>query len=277
MSEKKINFCSGLPRTGSTILMNILQQHPQIFTTGTCALPDVLKNHILIKSRFRESFQAMSCEQADSAMYGMIQGATQGWFSGLTDKPIVISKNRAWSDLLHLYPNSKTIVCVRDIRDVVESFERVNNKLKSIHSFGDAHHLYPAMLEVEKYDYFFKELNAFSASLYQELPRLMELYKKDSTRVKFVRYEDFLKDPTTMLHNIYSFLDMSYYEHDLNNISLSELFEHDNAYFRERTDHHTQPKLASWKPPVRLLSKDFHDKIVNNHRWFYEGFYPEEV
>lgn len=274
---KKIHFCSGLPRTGSTVLMNILQQNPQIFTTGTCALPEVLKNNILIKSRYRESFQAMSSEQADSAMYGMIQGATQGWFSGLTDKPVVISKNRGWSDLLHLYPNSKTIACVRDIRDIVESFGRVNDKLKAIHSFGDAQHLYPAMLEVEKYDYFFKEANAFSVSLYQELPRLMELYKKDPSRVKFVRYEDFLKDPITMLHNIYSFLGMPYYDHDLNNISLSELYEHDNAYFRERTDHHTQPKLASWKPPMRLLSEEFHGKIVNNHKWFYEGFYPEEI
>ena len=31
---KTIHFCGGLPRSGSTILMNILQQNPRIFTTS---------------------------------------------------------------------------------------------------------------------------------------------------------------------------------------------------------------------------------------------------
>ena len=272
---KTIHFCSGLPRTGSTVLMNILQQNPQVFTTGTCALPTLLKDHILVKSRFRECFQAMATHQADAAMYGLIHGASQGWFEGLTHKPVVISKNRGWSDINHLFPNSKTIACVRDIRDIIESFERVNSKIKALHSFGDAQHLYPSMMEVEKYDYFFKEGNAFSAGLYQELPRLMEIYKQDPSRVKFVRYEDLLKDPHGMLQNIYAFLGLSYYEHDLNHIEQSDLFEHDHAYFRERTDHHTQPQLMPWKEPTRSLSEGFHNKVITNHKWFYEGFYPD--
>ena len=63
------HMCGGLPRSGSTLLMNILQQNPGIFTTGTCALSEILQEKILIKSRYSETFQAMSSEQADKAMY----------------------------------------------------------------------------------------------------------------------------------------------------------------------------------------------------------------
>jgi len=275
MNSKTLHFCAGLPRTGSTVLMGILQQNPQIFTTGTCALPDLLYQYVLVKSRFRESFQAMSSEQADDAMYGLVHGAAQGWFNGLTNKPIVISKNRAWANVYHIFPNSKILVCVRDIRDIVESFDRVNSKIKALHSFGESESLYPSMTEEEKYNYFFKEINAFSAGLYNQLPRFMEVFVKQRDRVKFIRYEDLLQEPEYMLNEIYTFLGISSYQHDLNNIQQTELFEHDNAYFREKTDHKIASVITKFTEPTRTFSKAFQNRIINEHKWFYDGFYPE--
>lgn len=272
---KQLNFCGGLPRTGSTVLMNILQQNPEIFTTSTDPFPEILSEQILIKSRYRESFQAMSCEQADNAVYGMTMGATKGWYEGLTNKPIVISKSRSWTNLHHLFPNNKIIVTVRDLRDIVESFDRVNNKIKALHTFGDGNILYGSMTETEKYQYHFNEMNAFSSALKHEIMKYIELFKTQPGRIKFVRYEDLLKDPIFMLQRIYDFLCLEYFEHDLNNIQQSALFEHDNAYFREKTDHHTKPALLPWKDPERKLSKNFHEKIVNQNIWFYKSFYPE--
>lgn len=272
---KHLHFCSGLPRTGSTVLMNILQQNPDIFTTGTCALPGLLKDHVLTASRFREQFQAMSTDQADKAMSGFVYGGVKGWFEGLTLKPVVISKNRMWPELLHLFPNSKVIVCVRDLRDIVESFDRVNSKIKALHTFGESGVLYPALSEKEKYDYHFKEVNAFSASLYIELPRLMDRFLNNNKNIKFIRYEDFLKEPYTILNSINNFLQVNSFNYDLKNISQSELYEHDNAYFRERTDHKVKKVMVEWKEPKRVLSNNFHNSIIENHKWFYEGFYPE--
>ena len=272
---KQLHFCAGLPRTGSTVLMNVLQQNPNVFTTSTDAFPEILREQILIKSRYRESFQAMSCEQADDAVYGMAMGATRGWYEGLTNKPIVISKSRQWSTLHHLFPNSKILVTVRDLRDVVESFDRVNSKIKALHTFGDNNILYASMSEDEKYHYHFNEANAFSGSFRSELPKYIELFKEDPTRVKFVRYEDLLKEPEYMLNRIYQFLGLEPYEHDLNNIEQSALFEHDNAYFREKTDHHTKPSMIPWTEPKRVLSDKFHKKVVENNAWFYKCFYPD--
>lgn len=271
---QKLFFCGGLPRSGSTLLMNILQQNPRIFTTGTCALPELLHQHILIKSRYREQFQAMSLEQADKAMYGLIHGATKGWFEALTDKPVVISKNRTWSNLFHLYPDSKYICLVRDIVDVVESFERINARTLALHSFSDDNSFIPAMSESEKYTYYFKSHNALSEALANDLQRMMDVFKKNQSKVLFVRYEDLTQDPIYMLRKIYAHVEEDYFEHDLNNILQSTLFEHDHAYFRERTDHNVNPVFQYYKQPQRTLSDRFQKEVLNNYKWFYEGFYP---
>jgi sulfotransferase len=272
---KQLNFCVGLPRTGSTVLMNILQQNPDIFTTSTDPFPDILSDQILIKSRFKESFQAMSCEQADSAMHGMALGATKGWYEGLSSKPIVISKSRQWCNLRHLFPDAKAIVMVRDIRDIVESFDRLNTKIKALHTVDENNVLYGSMTETEKYHYHFKETNSFSFSLTHEIPKYIDLFKQNSSDIKFVRYEDLLKDPVYMLNRIYHFLGIQSFEHDLNNIEQSSMFEHDNAYFMEKTSHRTKPTMMTWKEPVRVLSNQFHEKIIKENNWFYESFYPD--
>lgn len=270
-----LHFCGGLPRTGSTILMNILQQNPSIFTTATDPFPHILQEQILIKSRYTEAFQAMCAQQADRAVHSMALGATRGWYEGLTSKPIVVSKARQWSGLHHLFPASKILVTVRDLRDIVESFDRVNERVLALHTFGDDHTLYGSMSEEEKLHYHFKEANAFSTTLRHEIPKYIDLFKKHKDRVKFIRYEDMLHDPQYMLARIYEFLDLEPFNHDLNNINQSTMFEHDNAYFRERTDHKTNPQIKRWAPPVRKLSNHFHSQVVKNNQWYYRSFYPE--
>jgi len=271
----KLFFCGGLPRTGSTVLMNILQQNPRIFTTGTCALPDLLHQQVLIKSRYREQFQAMSLEQADKAMYGLIHGATKGWFEALTDKPVVISKNRSWSNLFHLYQDSKYICMVRDLRDIIESFEKINQRTLALHSFADDNALVPAMSESEKFGYYFKSYNVLSDALGNDVVRMMEVFKKNPSRVLFIRFEDFTKDPNYILKKVYNHISEEYYLHDLDNINQSVLFEHDHAYFKERTDHQTAPSFQYYKEPQRTLSIRFQQEVLNNYKWFYEGFYPD--
>lgn len=273
----QIHFCGGLPRSGTTLLMNILQQNPRIFTTGTCALQEIIRDKILIKGRIAESFQAMSTKQSDKAMYGLVHGATKGWFEALTDKPTVISKRHGASGLLHIFPNSKFICMIRDIRDIVESFDRVNEKVQALHSFSDNGTLLPAMHEHEKFKYFFEMPNALGSNLMIEIPRAMELFSRNPERVFFLRYEDFTRDPVYILKKLYEFLEEDYFEHDLNNIAQSELFEHDHAYFRERTDHEVYPEFKYYQKPKRKMSEEFSKKILKDFAWFYGNFYKEEM
>jgi sulfotransferase len=274
---KQLNICTGLPRTGSTVLMNILQQNPKIFTTATDPLPGIIHNKLLIDSRYTEPFQAMSTEQADNAVHGMVMGAVGGWYGGLTKKEIVVSKSRDWSGIYYLFPSSKILVTVRDLRDIVESFNKINRGIKSLHTYGDDKKLYPSFTESEKYNYHFKTSNALSGALHQELPVFMDLFQKTENKVKFIRYEDFLKNPEKVLESVYKFFNEPVFQHDLNNISQSELFEHDNAYFREKTSHKTKPQFVYWQEPKRNLSDEFQKTVIEEHKWYYEAFYPEVI
>jgi hypothetical protein len=131
------------------------------------------------------------------------------------------------------------------------------------------------MSEDEKYSYHFNTSNAFSGALYQDVPRLMNLWQNGhSHRIKFVRYEDLVLNPHQILSDIYQFLELPLFEHDLYNIEQSRLYEHDHAYFREKTSHVVQSKIIEWQQPTRNLSIKFHEKVMNEHRWFYDGFYP---
>lgn len=273
---KQLNFCTGLPRTGSTVLMNILQQHPEIFTTSTDPFPRIVHKGLLVDSRYSEPFQAMSTKQADDAVYGMIMGATQGWYEGLTKKATVISKSRNWAGLHHLYPSSQIIVTVRDLRDIAESFERINEGIKALHSYADDLKMYASMTEPQKYHYHFNSGTALGGS-FDELRTFMDIFQRNENKVKFVRYEDFIRAPALVLEKITKFLNCGKYEYDLNNIEQNAVFEHDNAYFREKTSHRTETKFKPWSEPKRTLSPDFHNSVVENHKWYYEAFYPEII
>jgi sulfotransferase len=272
---KKIHFCTGLPRAGSTVLMNILQQNPELYTTATDPLPFILHKKILVRSRYNEQTQAMDQYQANAAYRGLIRGAAEGWYQGLTDKPNVISKCRGWANLHHLFPESKALVLVRDLRDVAESFDKVNRKLDTLCSLSESDVPYNSMPTEQKFSFYFHEQSSVKEAMIGEVKKFMLLFQDNRSKIKFIRYEDLLKDPIQMLHNIYDFLGMEYYKHDLNNIQQSEMIEHDNAYFAEKTDHKTHPKMLPWNEPIRTLGDEFHDNVIKEHLWFYKSFYPE--
>lgn len=271
---KDINFCGGLPRSGSTVLMNILQQNPRIFTTSTCPLPKLIEK-MVVSSRQDEALQSMNIDVADKAMGEMVKFAAQGWFSGLTDKPVVISKSRNWTPVYHMLPDGKYIATIRDLRDIVESFERIQHRTNAFHTYDGQGVLLPSMTAQEKYHYYFKTPNALSGSYATELSRVVEHAQTGRRKVLFVRYEDLTMDPVRQLKRVYEFLGEEYFEHDLENIEQSELYEHDAAYFRERTSHKVQPSILEKSVEPRRCNPQLLDAIFENNTPYYETFYPE--
>lgn len=272
--NKKVHFCAGLPRSGSTVLMNILQQHPSIFTTTTDPLPYIVTD-VLTRCRYHEPFQAMDGSAADNALYRFVHGGVRGWYNGLTSKPVVISKNRNWPGLLHLFPNSKTIAVVRDLRFIVASFDRVNANLKATHTFNDSGTFMPAMTDSEKFNYYFNQSNPLLDALQNQLTKLVERAHKGLGDVLVIRFEDLIADPTKEINDVLNFLNVDQFEFDFNNIEQSTVYEHDHAYFRERTSHRTQKSILQYTQPPLEMSKALQEQIVHHNIDFYKLFYPE--
>ena len=271
---KVLHMCGGLPRAGSTVLMSILQQNPQIFTTGTDPLPEMIQT-TLIEPRAAGPFVSMDIGDTDKAMHGFITRGAMGWYDSLTDKPVIISKSRNWSNVYHMFPDSKYICMIRDLRDVIESFHRVNGKAMSLHTYSQDKVLLPSMTDNELLHYWLKSGNPILSVLTYELPRVVEAYQKKSREILLIKYEDLMRDPFEVLNRVYQFLGEELFEHDLDNIQQPELYEHDSVYWRERTSHRISSSLLEKTKEPRTLGDVFHSKVIQENLPYYQMFYPE--
>ena len=132
-----VYFVTGLPRSGSTVLMNLLAQHPDFAVTPTSGLVDMVFN--LRKAwphniSFKSELQASSLEDFSPKIRSMLRGVISGYHEEqfLAGKT-VFNKSRGWIAYLDLLEDiferpMKMIVTVRDIRAILASFEKIHRK-----------------------------------------------------------------------------------------------------------------------------------------------------
>jgi sulfotransferase len=127
---KTIYFIAGLPRSGSTLLTNILAQNPACYTTPTSGIIDMLVN---VRNHWdqNEAFKAMDSNLSEQIKQRVMTDMLQSYFAHAS-QPICIDKNRFWCEFLEMAAalvggrdKVKVIVTVRDLRDVLASFEQL--------------------------------------------------------------------------------------------------------------------------------------------------------
>jgi hypothetical protein len=275
---EKLHFCLGLPRTSSTILMRILSENPKIFTTETCPTPFLISSTQNI-TKHRLEFSAMNKEVMKDAYFGFMRNGLKGWFESMTDKPIIISKSRSWSEYLYhthkIYPESKYLVLLRDLRDVFCSFEKLMNEYPFDLNDKDISEPPLQYLPVEErigchFSYEF----ALGRSMYF-LRHVYEMSKKNRENYFFLKHEDFNNNPKKILELLYHWLSEDYFDHNLDNIPDPEYQENYNCY-SSLVSHKTGNKFVkttfNWS---KFLTNDQSNLIINTNKWYYETFYPE--
>jgi len=272
---KTIHYAIGLPRSGSTVLMNILQQNPMIFTSATCPTPSLIDG---LKDKVADisEFHAMDQDVLTTSIAGYIKGGNSGWFKALTDKPVAISKSRNWHDhlnmLFHIYENPKFILNLRDLRNIIGSFEKLLHKYPqwTVGPKEDPFHMMPFDRRLEVY---FGDTSL--GRPLESLHHIFEWMQKRPDCFFVFRFEDFNENPTSCLKSLYEFLELPFFEHDLNNIKQSEQYEHDTVY-RAMVSHKTEPVLKYLEPSwPKIMTPEQSSRVVEHNAWFYETFYPE--
>ena len=192
----KLQFLSGLPRSGSTLLTSLLYQNPLIHTEGVSGLCDLMWN----------AERSLDCDAIKSAnkqdIADSIVTSLPAMYYANTTRPIVIDKCRAWTlplnvAMLKRYYTPKIICCVRDIDDVVASFVSLFERNGRDDFFGSP---------------FESELLMAQAGLQSAIE------SNDTDTFLLVDYNDLIGDTQGELNRIYEFLDLETFQHDLNNI-----------------------------------------------------------
>ena len=267
---KTIFFNASLPRAGSTLLQNILMQNPQIYSTPTSGLSELLLNARTLYST-GDAFRAQDEEQMELAFKGFCSSAIQGYFQNITDRPFVIDKSRAWLGhygfLNWFYEEPKIIVMVRDLRSLFSSMEKNFRK----HPHKDPLIVNGAELKNMTTP---ARVNHFSISppIGPALEWLFEvIHQGQHEKILFIRFEDLTTNPKKEINKVYNYLGLDQYEHDFNNID--QLTHENDVIHGIFGDHKIKNKISQLVDDYNeILGKGESDRIREHYEWFYQFF-----
>ena len=207
-----VHALAGLPRSGSTLLANVLAQHPDVHVSGTSALSNVLDAAQGVLSNDPTVISELS---ANPGMYGryqaVLRGLVSGWYSTMDSRTSVVDKGRAWTPLWILAhdidPAARLIVTVRDPRDVVASIETQHQNTGLFRS--------PVAHGVRDEAELLMSPDGLVGS---QMRYIEDLIRRRSEGVLFVRYESFVVSPQPVLASIEAHLGLESFEYDTENV-----------------------------------------------------------
>lgn len=267
---KRIFFQSSLPRSGSTLLQNIIAQRPDFYASPTSGLLELI---IGARKNFTDSpeFKAQDAQTMDYAFVKFCQHGIEGYYNAITDKPYIIDKSRGWGihyDLLNNILLDVKIICVvRDLRDIFCSMEKKfrSNPLKHdpILDWVTGQGTSTA-----------KRIDQWVANppVGLAIERLSEIFRMGIDKhIHFVKYEDLTLYPQQTMSLIYDYLGVSDYRHDFDNVE--QVTQEDDSIYGQYGDHIIRPKVIPMKSEAdKILGKDITKWIYETFIWYFQRF-----
>jgi sulfotransferase len=231
--EKTYHFMAGLPRSGSTVLAALLNQHPDVYASPQTDLLNMLYE-VNKEIPNYESYKAGLFH----AGYEKVMSSMADNFYSHIEKPVVIDKNRAWGtpynwDNLSQYVNvnGKVILTLRPILEVLASFIKVMNKTESELGYDSylnndlwvSHYRTKTDAQVEN-------LMRPNAEIDQAIFSIANLLKNHRDKVFVVWFNDLIEAPQETMNGIYDFLGLDRYSHDFDNIEEADSHDDLAAY-----------------------------------------------
>ena len=268
MKKQHIFFAGGFPRAGSTILINILNQNPQLSGSPTSGLIGSLLN---IKDGWRQSdiYRAAEENYVYPKIKNMMRWMLLGFYYDQIENGIIpIDKNRGWTGRVDLLDDLfetkvKIIYPIRNVVDCCISMELMNRK-SSLLNHGDNGNWINEQTTRGRVQNFLKDDGIFGLPILY-LRELM--YRGDTDRLVVVPYNDLLKYPKETLDRLHNQLDLPLFNYDFNNIKQT-IFENDIEHgFAPQTLHKIKEgKLLSPQPrKENIFIKEDIDQIETTY------------
>ena len=269
---ENIFFQSSMPRSGSTILQNIMGQNPDFYVTPTSGVLELIFG---ARANFTTSpeFKAQDTQLMETGFKEFCRQGMFGFYNSITDKKYVLDKSRGWGVyrqfLNEVYPNPKIICMVRDLRSILCSYEKIYRKNPLIQdpirndSTGQGTTIH------KRIDEWINPTNTIGRSL-ERIFEIIRLGYQD--KILFVKYEDLCLYTEREMKTIYEYLELPYFNHDFDNIQ--QITTEDDSVYGLTNDLHTiRPKLELNTADYHdILGKDICAWLYNNYRWYFDNF-----
>ena len=221
---KEIFFLCGMPRAGNTLLSSILNQNKDIASSGHTPLSaiflyfsDLKKQDIYTNFLNEKSFSNLEKE--------LISNYYKDWKQSTIIDRGYWGKEGILEILKNIYGDKlKIIFLKRDLIDVLASFIDWSNKNKN--SFLNKH-----FLNVEQKCNFLMDKEGI---IQYQLDCYDNLIKPENKKlVKFIEYNNLIKNPEKIINEIYSFLNIKKFKHDfknLNQLNINDIKYNDESF-----------------------------------------------
>jgi len=227
---EKIYFLSGLPRSGSTVLAALLQQHPDMYTTATSSLLHLILGTL---KAWNDSLNQKSSVQdqkvQEKELQKILKAICETKYKDIK-KPIVLDKSREWASDINLPTmqavlgySPKVIATVRNVEDCVASMVRADQP-DNIPDFCQ----HSDLIDHIKKSY----------------QTLLGAHNSCPEYIHYVEYEDLVEKPEEVLRGVEKFLGLKPHTYDTNRIDASNLQEKDEEVWGIQGLHDVKPVLA---------------------------------
>ncbi|MGZ8924279.1 MAG: sulfotransferase family protein [Nitrososphaeraceae archaeon] len=258
MTNKKYHFIAGLPRSGTTLLSTILNQNP-IFEASISGPLARFVRAIIQESSSQGGYRF---ECPPNKRKKLIYGLFDNYYDDIT-KNVAFNTNRGWPLLLPtiktLYPNSKMILCVREIGWILDSFENLQRQnpfeFTSMFSPEENINVYTrceTLLHPNRtLGFAYNAVKQAITSDYQNT-------------IMIVDYDNLVRHPHKVMRQIYEFINEPYFNHD---------FDRVEASYTEFDDDVQLPGLHTTRPKVEFISRqtiippDIWNRVVGMDVW----------
>lgn len=198
--NKEFFFISGLPRTGSTLLCNIISQREDTYVEPNSPICQLLFG-IEEVCQFR-AYEAILRSNKLEFENILLSEVANLWYNKINKKNI-IDKSRYWTinpkymSLITKTP--KCLVLIRPITEIVKSFIKLKKQNNNVLSEYN--------LLIDGRD------PTFSA-----IQGVAEAFRYDQDLYLFGTYDQFIKNPEEFLNQVYNFWGIDNYRHNFNTI-----------------------------------------------------------
>lgn len=264
--NKKFYFISGLPRSGSSLLVNILNQNRDMYASPTSGVLQIVKPILTGWDKIAE-FKANANELNKK---DLISGIFSQYYSQ-NEVTHVFDKCRAWPSEIEtlewaLNVKPKIILCVRDVRDILSSWENMYRRDKSNGKPTPGEQANPAAFQnIESRCDFWARGESPLGSAFNVM--MDARHRGFSSNMYYFEFEKWTKNPSAEFGKLYEWLGIENFQHDFNNVKQT-VKEKDEYY--GYSDLHTIkegkviPSVPRWPD---MLTKEISDKYIGSNIW----------
>lgn len=257
MANKQVHFISGMPRSGSTLLCNILNQNPRFHATATSGVLDLI---LLVRNNWNR-IPMLTGLPNDLARFRVLRSILPAFYNDI-EKPVIFDKSRGWPAHIEMIEQLmghkvKILTTVRDVRDILASFEKIWRRDSALRMIPQERANSEKFQTIEGRCEVWMRPNQPVGKAYNAIKDAMVRGYGD--RMHYIFFNELTQNPEKVMRGIYEFIGEEYFEHDFKNVVQST---HEDDHIHGFSDLHTirnevKPLASDWKKILGLQAEKY--------------------